>query len=174
MSEHEIVWQCAHCGAKGWGFRVSGDWVLRPDGWLTDAESGSVVCSLECARYMDMSDEEAMGRRSLADDQNPNHHFSPEQLAIYRDRFGWDRTPRAGAGGRLCQNCALQPGQCVRIWPSRKRDLGEPTMGLVKERDGRMWIDVSHAGGPHRALLPVESSLVVDRLVAVGQWEPIQ
>ena len=42
-------------------------------------------------------------------------------------------------------------------------------MGVVKERDGRLWIDVSHG-----ALLPVETSLVVDRLVAVGEWEPIQ
>ena len=167
MSEHEIVWQCAHCGAKGWGFRVSGDWVLQPDGWLRDDESGSVVCSLECARYVDMSDETAMARRSLAEDQDPNHHFSREQLAAWRERFGWERIPRRA--GSLCESCALQPGQFVRIWPSRKRDLGEPTMGVVKERDGRLWIDVSHG-----ALLPVETSLVVDRLVAVGEWEPIQ
>ncbi len=169
MSEHEIVWQCAHCGAKGWGFYIREDWWLYPDGWLHN-DSGGVVCSLECARYVDMSDDGAMARRSWPADQNPNHHFSPEQLAIYRDRFGW--TPR-GTGG-LCESCALQTGQCVRVWPSRKRDLGEPTMGLVKERDGRMWIDVSQAGGPDCALLPVEPSLVVDRLVAVGEWEPIQ
>ena len=89
MSEHEVVYQCAHCGTKGWGFALRDDWVLIPDGWLRQEEMDVLVCSIACARVVDLRDAEDASRRSVAVDQDPGHHFSEEQRQTFRERFGW-------------------------------------------------------------------------------------
>jgi len=162
MSEHEVIYQCAHCGTKGWGFALRDDWDLIPDGWLRQEETDALVCSIACARVV-----VAVRRSSVAVDQDPRHYFSEEQLQTFRERFGWDRA-------RRCEQAPLRPGQQVRVWPSRQRDAGEPEVGVVAQRETQLWVDVGRAADRPRRSILVTGALVLDRMADDGEWTSIQ
>jgi hypothetical protein len=167
MSEHEVIYQCAHCGTKGWGFALRDDWVLLPDGWLMQEEMDVHVCSIQCARDVDLRDPEDASFRSIADDQIPSRHFSEEQLRVFRERFGWDRA-------RRCEQAPLRPGHQVRLWPSGRRDAGEPEVGVVAQREAQLWVEISRAADRPRRSILVTPALVLDRKAEDGVWTSIQ